>query len=38
MPEESAENAMHCVDIQDHKIDNILDKELIAEAEKAIIR
>ena len=27
---------MHCVDIQDHKIDHILDRELIAEAEKAI--
>ena len=36
LPAESAENAMHCVDIQDHKIDHILDIELIAEAEKAI--
>ena len=36
LPKESAENAMHCVDIQDHKIDHILDIELIAEAEKAI--
>ena len=27
---------MHCVDIQDHKIDHVLDRELIAEAEKAI--
>ncbi len=36
MPKESAENAMHCVDIQDHKIDHVLDLELIAEAEKAI--
>ena len=34
--EESAANVMHCVDIQDHKIEHILDKELIAEAEKAI--
>jgi glutamate synthase (NADPH/NADH) large chain len=37
LPKESAENAMHCVDIQDHKIDHILDTELIAEAERAII-
>ena len=36
LPAESAENAMHCVDVQDHKIDNILDRELIAESEKAI--
>jgi glutamate synthase (NADPH/NADH) large chain len=36
LPEESASNAMHCVDIQDHKINNVLDRELIAEAEKAI--
>jgi len=36
MPEESAVNEMHCVDIQDHKIEHILDRELIAEAEDAI--
>ena len=36
LPEESAVNAMHCVDIQDHKIDHVLDRELMAEAEKAI--
>jgi glutamate synthase (NADPH/NADH) large chain len=36
LPVESKENAMHCVDIQDHKIDNVLDRELIHEAEKAI--
>ena len=36
LPSESAVNAMHCVDIQDHKIDHILDRELIAEADKAI--
>jgi len=36
LPEESAENAIHCVDKQDHKLENILDKELIAEAEPAI--
>ena len=36
LPVESAENAMHCIDIQDHKINNVLDKELISEAEKAI--
>ena len=35
-PIESFDNAMHCCDVQDHKIDHILDKELIAEAEKAI--
>lgn len=36
LPKESEVNAMHCVDKQDHKIDHILDIELIAEAEKAI--
>jgi glutamate synthase (NADPH) large chain len=36
MPLESSENAMHCIDIQDHKIDHILDIELIKEAENAI--
>ncbi|MFA5820266.1 MAG: glutamate synthase-related protein, partial [Bacteroidales bacterium] len=36
LPKESAENAMHCVDIQDHKIEHVLDRELIAESEKAI--
>jgi glutamate synthase (NADPH) large chain len=36
LPLESSENAMHCVDIQDHKINNILDIELIREAESAI--
>jgi glutamate synthase (NADPH/NADH) large chain len=36
LPSESADNAMHCVDIQDHKIENILDKELISMSEKAI--
>jgi len=36
MPAESAENAIRCVDIQDHKIEHILDRELIKEAEKAI--
>ena len=35
-PAESSVNAMHCCDVQDHKIDHILDRELIAEAEKAI--
>ncbi len=29
VPAEAAENAMHCVDVQDHKINNILDRELI---------
>ncbi len=36
MPLESSENAMHCCDVQDHKIDKILDNELIAAAAKAI--
>jgi glutamate synthase (NADPH/NADH) large chain len=36
MPAESAFNAMHCVDKQDHKIDHILDLELISEAEKSL--
>jgi len=36
LPEEAAVNAMHCVDVQDHKIDHILDIELIAEAQNAL--
>ena len=36
LPEESAVNAMHCVDKQDHKIDHVLDIDLITESEKAI--
>jgi glutamate synthase (NADPH) large chain len=36
LPAESTVNAMHCVDIQDHKIDHILDRDLIIEAEKAL--
>ena len=36
LPKESAVNAIHCVDVQDHKIDHVLDLELIADAEKAI--
>ncbi len=36
LPSESAENAMHCVDVQDHKIDHVMDIGLIDEAEKAI--
>jgi len=36
LPKESAVNAIHCVDLQDHKIDQVLDLELIAEADKAI--
>lgn len=35
-PPEAVMNAMHCCDVQDPKTDKILDKELIAEAEKAI--
>jgi glutamate synthase (NADPH/NADH) large chain len=30
------DNPMHCCDVQDHKIDHVLDIELIAEAERAI--
>ena len=33
---ESLDNAMHCCDVQDHKIDHVLDLELIREAEIAI--
>jgi glutamate synthase (NADPH) large chain len=33
---ESSENAMHCVGVQEHKIDDILDRELIVLAEKAL--
>jgi glutamate synthase (NADPH/NADH) large chain len=36
LPDESAENAIHCVDIQDHKLKNVLDHELITAAEKAL--
>ncbi len=36
LPRESAENAIHCVDVQDHKIDQVLDLELITEAAKAL--
>jgi glutamate synthase (NADPH/NADH) large chain len=36
LPKESAVNAIHCVDLQDHKIDHVLDLELIAEAKNAI--
>jgi glutamate synthase (NADPH/NADH) large chain len=36
LPAESADHAMHCIDIQDHKIDHVLDRELINEAEKAL--
>ena len=36
LPKESSVNAIHCIDKQDHKIDHILDLELIAEAEKAL--
>jgi glutamate synthase (NADPH) large chain len=36
LPVESSVNAMHCTVMQDHKIDNILDRELIEEAEKAL--
>ncbi len=36
LPKESDVNAMHCCDVQDHKIDAVLDRELILEAENAI--
>jgi glutamate synthase (NADPH) large chain len=36
MPAEASVNVIHCVDIQDHKIDSVLDIQLIREAEKAI--
>jgi glutamate synthase (NADPH/NADH) large chain len=36
LPKESVVNAMHCIDIQDHKIDHVLDLELITEAERAL--
>lgn len=36
LPAESVVNAMHCCDVQDHKLDHILDIGLIEEAEKAI--
>jgi glutamate synthase (NADPH/NADH) large chain len=36
MPSESVNNAMHCCSFQDPKTDNILDRELIAGAEKAL--
>jgi glutamate synthase (NADPH/NADH) large chain len=36
LPTEASVNAIHCIDIQDHKIDHVLDVELIKMAEKAI--
>jgi len=36
LPGESVVNAMHCCDVQDHKLDHILDIGLIEEAERAI--
>jgi glutamate synthase (NADPH) large chain len=36
MPEESGTNAMHCIEKQESKINNILDMELIKGAEKAL--
>jgi len=36
VPEEAAENKMFCVDKQDHKIDHVLDRQLIVEASAAI--
>jgi glutamate synthase (NADPH) large chain len=36
MPKESRTNAMHCIEKQESKIDNVLDHELIREAERAM--
>jgi glutamate synthase (NADPH) large chain len=36
MPSEAVNSAKRCVDVQDHKLGKVLDKELIALAEKAI--
>ncbi|HKK43271.1 MAG TPA: glutamate synthase large subunit [Bacteroidales bacterium] len=36
MPDEHDPASMHCCDVQDSKTDNVLDHQLIAEAEKAI--
>jgi glutamate synthase (NADPH/NADH) large chain len=36
LPPESNINAMHCVDKQDHKIESVLDKELIVKSESAL--
>ena len=35
LPPESKENAMHCIEKQENKIRNVLDLELITEADKA---
>jgi glutamate synthase (NADPH/NADH) large chain len=35
-PAESIDNAMHCCDVQEKKTDHVIDKELIAIAEKAL--
>jgi glutamate synthase (NADPH/NADH) large chain len=36
LPVEAGSNAMHCIEKQDHKIESVLDKSLIAEADAAI--
>jgi glutamate synthase (NADPH/NADH) large chain len=36
LPAESSVNAMHCIDKQEHKIANVLDRELIAKCENAL--
>jgi hypothetical protein len=36
LPDEARYNPIHCIEKQGNKIDNVLDLELIAEAEKAI--
>ena len=36
LPAEAAKNDMHCIEIQESKLKNILDLELISKAEKAI--
>jgi glutamate synthase (NADPH/NADH) large chain len=35
-PTESTDHASHCCDVQDHKLSNVLDLELISEAERAL--
>jgi glutamate synthase (NADPH) large chain len=37
MPAEARDNAMHCCDVQDQKTDHVLDRELIALSENALL-
>jgi glutamate synthase (NADPH/NADH) large chain len=36
MPPEAGSNAMHCIEKQDHKIESVLDRALISEADPAL--